>query len=1046
MAIFDPKAIDPVSGKPLGDPSVNAAAIQAAQEQGIGIPQDPRQQDARQKAILRNIEQQKLDKAAERKNRQAAIRNQELVSQINAALASGAFVSEKVLKQANVPAATIADVQRHQTALQTLKGTPGVQQGNRYDLTKALQSGVSIETLANAGFNPDDIDRAQSASRNGQRPVEAASSFSNLASFPTHAPIGTGRTGGSTTRRAPPRKQRKVATANQPPKTNAAQRRYSDALEQVQPYVISSRRPQDSAASTLIDVSKALAAGVSHKLLRDLGIPQRTITEAEARQQPNVPARRRGASVQVTLRDFDIQAERSTGARATTAGVPTPSQRQRPVPGKKLSIPKDIKADLKDMRRSSRLLGSSFRGAALPVVIHQGAQLALASTVKKGIETGDLTPTEARASIKEFTATPITSGNPTDLLYIVPGIGTFMSYKDMQRSGGDPLKVAFFVVSVAADALILFIPARAGVMRIATVPIAAATKVTPKVIQLAAKVSPTRAPKTGPGSRKRPSSPTPSKAATKRVQAIESTPQLGDQPVTLPSGKTVQVRKPRGTLGESDTTPLSKLTADVGSERVGIIIEAAKPPPYPIWGESPMGSMPLRGAGPKGGGFVWTVERYDAYIQSLKNGGSSPEAIARVERLRDLAEIKGRAGGGTALLEEYQTSHPMPTPQSSWERPQPSLAKSNDALLVALAVNARGNRQLKALAAETPRPTTMPQWLKASEAAVDTVLRSELAIATLTAAIEAPATGTDAKATTVGQTSPASLMALLSATEAARLSELATKATTAGLTATETTRLTSLLTKAELVTPTVPKVSTVTQPATGIRTTTLTRPTTGLQVGTRAVTGTQKSPKVSGKPSTVAAQKAAVQPATDSPQGRPVPAATKTATTTSTKTTSTAIGGTPPRPKLLPRFTLPNGKQLKAGEYPDTVDWKQGFTGITYTLSTSKTRYRKVKKSGEPEKTFRVLTMHKDAPEPRIVPLGAFNVVVKRKGLTFVRTKRKTLDKSKPKNQELKKIDGLTPSATDAPTVDEVFAGMATLSRRQEVGSSQYVTRRGIVG
>ena len=876
MAIFDPKAIDPASGLPLGHPSVNASAIQAAQEQGIGIPQDPRQQDARQKDILRNIEQQKLDKAAARKTRQAAIRNRELVSQINAALASGTHVSESVLKQANVPAATIADVQRHQSALKTVKGTPGVQQGGRYDLTRALQSGVSIETLANAGFNPDDIDRAQSASRNGQTPVEAASSFNNLASFPVHAPIGTGRTGQPAARRTPPRKQRKVATANQPPKTKAAQRRYSEALERVQPYIISSRRPQDNAASTLIDVSKALAGGVSHKLLRDLGVPQGTITEAEARQKPNVPDRqRRGASVLVTLRDF---------IGTSTAGVPTPAPRRRPDPdsGAKLPIPKDIKAGLKDMRKSSRLLGSSFRGAALPVVAHQGAQLELANRVQKGIETGDLTPDEARAAIKEFTATPITSGDPKDLLYIVPLVGTFMSYQDMQRSGEDPLETAFFIVSAATDALILFFPVKAGAGRISVVGINTVRKLTPAIVKrviaripprtspdapffqggpstrpphlpnpAAARLSrptqttPFRLPPPSSGRARPPGSsrpiniakeharaqdgaaalrlqkrrdiratrlartqrralgstprlghqsvtipsrtgfeptprkpvtipsrtgfeptprkpvtipsrtgfePTPRKPVTipsradplaprpvelpenlllkekrlsqerldaamlqgqqrqilreqrlppearRQVRALGATPRLGDQPITLPSGTSAHVRKLRGSLGEGDITFGGKLTKPAGSEQVGIIIEAQGPPPYPIWGESPMGSMP-KPQGPKGGEFVWTVERYDTYIASLKKGGSAPEAIARAEHLRDWAKSKQATEGPVALLEEYQASHPMPTPKSWWERPQAPQPQPQ------LRPAAQVRPQFQTLASNHPMPT-----------------------------------------------------------------------------------------------------------------------------------------------------------------------------------------------------------------------------------------------------------------------------------------------------------------------------------------------------
>ncbi len=105
--------------------------------------------------------------------------------------------------------------------------------------------------------------------------------------------------------------------------------------------------------------------------------------------------------------------------------------------------------------------------------------------------------------------------------------------------------------------------------------------------------------------------------------------------------------------------------------------------------------------------------------------------------------------------------------------------------------------------------------------------------------------------------------------------------------------------------------------------------------------------------------------------------------------------GEPPpiriRPPLRPRFTLPTGRKLPQGVFPETVTWPQGVVNIALNLRTGRTTFkgRPVDKK-TPVQGFKVITLTNAPPDPRVLKLGLFNVNVTADSLAFKRTKRKT--------------------------------------------------------
>ena len=91
------------------------------------------------------------------------------------------------------------------------------------------------------------------------------------------------------------------------------------------------------------------------------------------------------------------------------------------------------------------------------------------------------------------------------------------------------------------------------------------------------------------------------------------------------------------------------------------------------------------------------------------------------------------------------------------------------------------------------------------------------------------------------------------------------------------------------------------------------------------------------------------------------------------------------------RFSLPSGLKLKSGEFPEVVGWAQGFTDRTFNLVTGKTT--ETRRSGNvnvtPTESFIVISKTKQRPPNRELNMGAFDLVVTGRGLTFKRQRRR---------------------------------------------------------
>ena len=89
-------------------------------------------------------------------------------------------------------------------------------------------------------------------------------------------------------------------------------------------------------------------------------------------------------------------------------------------------------------------------------------------------------------------------------------------------------------------------------------------------------------------------------------------------------------------------------------------------------------------------------------------------------------------------------------------------------------------------------------------------------------------------------------------------------------------------------------------------------------------------------------------------------------------------------------FILPSGKQLPAGSFPLELEWPQGAVKVTYNMVTDQAKYTKRR----PDKTtpadgLVVVSFTQQAPTPRELRMGLFDVVITARTLTFRRSNRK---------------------------------------------------------
>jgi len=237
-------------------------------------------------------------------------------------------------------------------------------------------------------------------------------------------------------------------------------------------------------------VAALIESGATAQQLKGLGFKAGEVSAAK-KQAPGLPAAELGATIRpqppgLPTEELGPLAEPKQVAVTLQPGIPRPEPRLRPAPGEKFDVPDDIKQDLKQFKQRGRALGLATAGLPAPALVEQAAQLQkLSKTITKDIETGDLTPDEARTLISTIKSEKVREGTLRDVGYAVPGVGTFLSFRDAQRSGFSPLDTGFFVFSAATDALLFIIPAKAGAVRLLRVPRATATKIKASTIRTA---------------------------------------------------------------------------------------------------------------------------------------------------------------------------------------------------------------------------------------------------------------------------------------------------------------------------------------------------------------------------------------------------------------------------------------------------------------------------------------------------------------------------------------------------------------------------------
>ena len=133
------------------------------------------------------------------------------------------------------------------------------------------------------------------------------------------------------------------------------------------------------------------------------------------------------------------------------------------------------------------------------------------------------------------------------------------------------------------------------------------------------------------------------------------------------------------------------------------------------------------------------------------------------------------------------------------------------------------------------------------------------------------------------------------------------------------------------------------------------------------------------------------QPApTSGLQTKPEPGGGKTQPQPAPKTliTKTPPGKPPGTPKVMPRFELPSGKKLPSGVYAKIVTWGQGETKVTANLQTGEIIWGdRVPDGRSPRQTFRVVETTTDIPRRRSFRMGFEDVDYSIRGITFKQNK-----------------------------------------------------------
>ena len=157
--------------------------------------------------------------------------------------------------------------------------------------------------------------------------------------------------------------------------------------------------------------------------------------------------------------------------------------------------------------------------------------------------------------------------------------------------------------------------------------------------------------------------------------------------------------------------------------------------------------------------------------------------------------------------------------------------------------------------------------------------------------------------------------------------------------------------------------------------------------------GVKASPVVAAKIAPTTATTTKLAPAT-APVTTPAPKAPPVTVTRTKPTTKappiTTTKAPPAKPPRRPRFDLPGDaeKQLKPGEFPRVVTWRQGAVNITVDIDRGTRAFSKAKGSGKgtsPDETFRVVRKDKTEPTAKEFDQGVVKLNVTPRRVFFSR-------------------------------------------------------------
>ena len=672
-----------------------------------------------------------------------------------------------------------------------------------------------------------------------------------------------------------------------------------------------------------VDVTAAI------KTLKDLGVSSAKIEEAQK------------AIVEIEEAQKAVVEDVTTSHRPDFA-VPVPAVRAVPKPGEKFTVPEDIK-EAEKQARSGVMIGTAglsdreggFIGSAAPSAIAKQAGVAQAVA---GVETGELTPDEARDYIDVINEMPA-SGPLSDAAYLVPGLGSYKSYKDAVNAGWDPISTGMFITSTALDVILFVSPAKVGrlpgnILRI------------PKTGPLAA--TGTYSPTSIPSRQVRTITQTVLSPTEKQTLADLLKTATTERKLTIPPRAPLEIPPLQKELFKPLTQADVKTTNQITRKATGLH-ESLDRPLAP-------GNIETPRAAPRG---------IETQLNTARSGLTKKTAdnLRASESLEDLLNNPVY----TRLVPDItQTRDQIAKHENAVQEVQKVITTIQNPVSGIHQINdTQAWKQIKILLDGLDESET--RLNNDIKKVIERVNKQDNEILTSTPS----KTKSDTKTDSETKTKPAP-------------DEFTTPGDATEQQLSETTRpALDEFTGTESATEQQP--SETTRPAPDEFTTTgvATEQQPGSKFDTSPFEETQPQPgggQAKQQPQPAPVTSKITDPFTG-PGGGPAPQPKPKPEKPKPQETKT-------RGKGLPDFELPKGKRLPKGFFPKTVSWPQGAVQITYDLATGRTTYKgRTPDKKSPRDGFRVTQITRTPPPPRVLDMGVTDALVTTGSIRFRRSK-----------------------------------------------------------